>query len=673
MPFWWKRRKRFMWNRRRPLFKRKRRYWRTTRRRPYRRSYRRTHRRRRRRRAKVRRKKPKLILKQWQPETIRKCKIIGLTCNCLGAQGRQFACYTDNRFQWVPPATPGGGGFGYEKYSLYYLYTENLRGNNVWTTSNNYLDLCRYTGCKIIFYRHPTISFVVQYSRTLPMIIDKYSYSDSHPYKLLQSKHHRVIPSLDYKPYGKRKVKIKIKPPRQMSTKWFFQENFADQPLLTIISAACDLKYAYQGCCNSNNLVTMFSLNLQYYQFPGWGNAAPNPSTYGTVWYIPYHGADSKTKMEGYNIDGKKVTGQVQLTVDPLTSSKYHSTINKETGWFQPNILSIIVTTSGSSSQVAPLKVQRYNPSIDTGDGNQIWLQSVLKLGNYDPPTTDTILIAESEPLWRLLWGFLDWVQKNKHDTTFLKSYFLVIKSSAIEPHTGQDKYHIPIDANFLRGKGPYGEQLTPDMIAKWYPRIEHQQETINAIVSTGPYVPKLNDQRNSTWELKSKYFFYFKWGGPEQPLPETTNPKTQGKYDVPDKLQELQIANPKKQEASKILHSWDWRRGFITKKAVKRIYEDSEADTTNTTISDSSRQHKKIRYQGNSVPVHQEDQKEIESCLLSLFEEDSSPQEETQEIQQLIQHQKLKQQQLKLNMLKLISDLKNRQRVIQLQTGLLH
>lgn len=527
-------------------------------------------------------------------------------------------------------------------------------------------------GCKFIFYRHPTVSFVVQYSRTLPMILDKYSYSDAHPYKLLQAKHHKVIPSLDYKPYGKRKVKITIRPPRLMSTKWFFQENLAEQPLLTLITTACDLKYAYQGCCNSNNLITMFSLNLQFYTNPGWGNANPDPATVGSTWYMPYKNASQGT-MKGFNIDGKKVEGTITLTPELHTSSKYHSSVNKDTGWFQPNVLSIIKTTQDSLSQVAPLKVQRYNPSIDTGVGNQIWLQSVVKLQTYDPPQTDKVLIAENEPLWRLFWGFLDWVQKNKHDTTFLKTYFVVIKSSAIEPHTGLDKYHIPIDANFLRGKGPYGEQVTPDMISKWYPRIEHQQETIASIVSTGPYVPKLDGQRNSTWELKSKYYFYFKWGGAEQPLPETANPKTQGKYDVPDKLQELQIADPKKQEASKILHSWDWRRGFLTKKAVKRIYEDTETNSTFSADSDASSKHKKIRYQGNSVPVHQEDQKEIQSCLLSLFEEDSSPQEETQEIQQLIQQQKLKQQQLKLNMLKLIADLKNKQRIIQLQTGLLH
>nr|UHK04088.1 MAG: ORF1 [Torque teno midi virus] len=673
MPFWWKRRRRWMWNRRTPYYKRKR-YTTRKRRKPYRRKNRRTYRRRRRRRGKVRRKAKKLTIRQWQPETIRKCKIIGLTCNVLGGQGRQFACYTDNRFQWVPPTTPGGGGFGYEKYSLQYLYNEYKRGNNIWTKSNLYLDLCRYTGCKIIFYRHPTISFVVQYSRQLPMLIDKYSYSQAHPYSLLLAKHKKVIPSLDYKKSGKRTVKLKIKPPRQMSTKWFFQETFSEQPLVQIISAACDLKYAYQGCCNSNNLITLFSLNLQFWQNPGWGNANPQSIGTGHKWYEPRTSA-STGPFQGINFEGKTTTAvQVQLSGTAHSADQYNSSVNQKTGWFQPGLISLVKLISPPSTQeVAPLKIQRYNPSIDTGEGNQIWLQSVVKLQSYEPPQTDKTLIAENEPLWKLLWGFFDWVQKNKHDPTFLKTYFLIIKCSFIEPHTGLDKYHIPIDANFLRGKGPYGEVATPDMIAKWYPRLEHQQETINAIVCTGPYVPKLDNQRNSTWELKSKYIFYFKWGGAELPAEETANPKTQGTYEVPDKLKQLQIANPERQAASKLLHSWDWRRGFVTKKALKRICEDSETDETNSNISAGSTPTKRQKLQGNSVPVHQQEEEEIQTCLLSLCEEPTYQETETQEIQQLIKQQKQQQQQLKLNMLKLISDLKRKQTMLQLQTGLLH
>nr|UHK04096.1 MAG: ORF1 [Torque teno midi virus] len=670
MPFWWKRRRRWMWSRRQPYYKRKRYNQRRKPRRYTRKRRRRTYRRRRRRRGKVRRKKRKITLQQWQPQTIRKCKIIGLTCNVLGGHGRQFACYTDNRFTWVPPTTPGGGGFGYEVYTLQYLYTEHLRGNNIWTTSNNYLDLVRYNGCKFIFYRHATIDFVVKYSRTLPMLVEKYSYAEAHPYRLLLSKHKRVIPSLKHKPYGSRKVKIRIQPPRLMSTKWFFQETWADQPLVELITSACDLNYSYQGCCNSNNLITLYSLNLDFYKNPGWGNAAPESIGTGLRWYEP-SARETAGTYTGTDYTGRSQTVTLNFPSHTQTYTEYPTTVGIDTGWFQPKLISMVSLTS--PQQIAPLKIQRYNPSIDTGVGNQIWLLSVTKLKSYDPPTTDKTLIAENLPLWQLMYGYFDWVQKNKHDPTFLRTYYMVIKSSFIEPHTGIDKYHVPIDLSFIKGKGPYGEQPTPYMTSKWFPRLEHQQETINAIVTTGPYVPKLDNQRNSTWELKSKYIFYFKWGGAELPEQETANPKNQGTYEVPDKFKQLQIANPEKQAAYKLLHSWDWRRGFVTKKALKRICQDSETDETNSNISDTGTPTKKPKLIGNAAKIHQEEEEQIQSCLLSLCEESTCQEEKTQEIKDLIKQQQQQQQHLKLNMLKLISDLKRRQTMLQLQTGLLH
>ncbi len=67
---------------------------------------------------------------QWQPDSIRKCKIKGHGCLVLGGQGRQMYCYTNVKTQTVAPKTPSGGGFGYEVYSLNYLYSEYKFQNN---------------------------------------------------------------------------------------------------------------------------------------------------------------------------------------------------------------------------------------------------------------------------------------------------------------------------------------------------------------------------------------------------------------------------------------------------------------------------------------------------------------------------------------------------------------
>ena len=68
--------------------------------------------------------------------------------------------------------------------------------------------------------------------------------------------------------------------------------------------------------------------------------------------------------------------------------------------------------------------------------------------------------------------------------------------------------------------------------------------------------------------------------------------------------------------------------------------------------------------------------QKDIQDCLRSLCEESSwqevQEEEEEKNIQQLIQQQQQQQLQLKRNILKLITDLKYKQNMLQLQTGLM-
>ena len=61
----------------------------------------------------------------------------------------------------------------------------------------------------------------------------------------------------------------------------------------------------------------------------------------------------------------------------------------------------------------------------------------------------------------------------------------------------------------------PYGQTLTVGDKAHWYPDIYNQAEIINALVTAGPYVPKLDNIKNSTWELHYFYDFLFKLGRP--------------------------------------------------------------------------------------------------------------------------------------------------------------
>nr|UHK04071.1 MAG: ORF1 [Torque teno midi virus] len=656
MPFWWRRRQKWWRGRRRQWYRPKRKYKR--RRRPlYRRKYRRFATRRRKRRKKVRRKLKKLPVKVWQPDSIRKCKIKGLITHILGGEGKQLMCYTDEQFKWTPPKAPAGGGFGFEVYTLQYLYQQYRMGNNIWTHSNINYDLARYTGGKIRFYRHPYMSFIISYQLSYPMVLEKYSYANCHPKSQLLFRHKKLVLSKKAAPNKKNYVTIRFKPPKLMSTKWFFQESLANTGLILLRTSICDTMYPDIGPLTTNQLTTVYALNLQFYVNGGWGNA-------GGGAYMPY--ASASQTFTGQDINGKQITGTIK-------TNTYQDSIDYSTGWFQSKFL--LLANRTDSGQVIPTTAGRYNPTVDDGVGNKVWLSSVLN-NNYDKPTSDKAIILEGLPLYQLLFGFLNWCTRQSKDPNYLDSYIVVISSKYILPYhdIGTRNYYVPIDRSFIEGKGPYGEYVTALQKKKWFPTVKHQMETLNSIVETGSYIPRLNNERYSTWQLKSYYTFYFKWGGAQQPDAEATDPSKQARYDVPDKIkQAIQIGNPSKQTALSTLHSWDYRRGLLTPKAYRRMLENQQTDTTFQTDTEEP---PKKKPKTNQVPIQTQEQEEIESCLLSLFKEDSY--QETQQIQeqnilQLIQQQQQKQHHLRDNLLKLIADMKKQQAVLQLQSGLLN
>nr|UHK03896.1 MAG: ORF1 [Torque teno midi virus] len=662
MPFWWRRRKKWWrgrrraWYRRRPTKKNKRR------RRLFRRRAYKPYRRRRKRSKKVRRKKKLIPIKQWQPETIKKCKIKGIGVHVLGANGTQFRCYTDHKQEYTVSKGYGGGGFGVEKFSLQYLYSENKAGNNIWTTSNVMLDLVRYTGCKFKFWRHPTVDFVGRYSRSYPMQLVKYAYAETHPQQIMLSKHKFIIPSLATQPKGRRYVIVKIKPPRQMTTKWFFQESSANTGLVQLQTSACDLRYAHLGCCNQNQLATILALNTDFYQNAGWGNSTNTLVPTSTKWYVPYNNAQTISSVK--NAKGETVS------IETVTSP-YTETITIQKGWFQPKLLGAIQILTPSELNI-PIKVVRYNPTRDTGVGTAVWLVNVIN-SSYQPPKTDLDLYLEGLPLWQLLFGFTDWVRKAKPDPTFLQTYYLCFKTKAIEPQPGTHQVIIPVDYSFIKGTGPYGTSVSDYQGKHWYPTLIHQYESINAIVQTGPFIPKLDNLKANTWELYSNYTFYFKFGGAEMPDPTTADPTKQGQYDVPDHLYKtIQITNPQKQTPENTLHYWDYRRGIVTSSAFKRMCENAETDSDITPFSEPKKKKKRQEYTNALQPITQEAQ-EVQSCLHSLYEENIFQEsEEAQTTADLIRQQQQQQLRIKDNLLKLINHLKSKQRLLQLQSGLL-
>nr|UHK05371.1 MAG: ORF1 [Torque teno midi virus]UHK05424.1 MAG: ORF1 [Torque teno midi virus] len=662
MPFWWRRRRKPWYGKWR--FRRRRRYNAPRRKRKFyqRRRYRRTNRRRR--KYKVRRKKRKTIaIRQWQPESITKCKIIGFSNLVLGAEGTQYLCWTSQQEDYTQPKAPGGGGFGCELINLDWLYSEWVKHNNIWTKTNTNKDLVRYTGANIYFLRHPTIDFVIAYSLQPPFELTKFTYPDIQPQNLLLRKRKRIILSLASKPHGKRFVKVKIRPPKQMITKWFFQHQFSGYGLVQLSAAAATFRHPNIGPKSQNQMVTIYFLDTTIFNRPNWAQAQEDAWT---------PAGTHRTWTFEYQVKGQTQPKTVQMppsTPQDPYKTKYATSISRDYGWWQKAILnSTKVTIDGTQYSNRTVYSARYNPNEDTGQGNAVYLVSLLQ-SKWTAPSDDRLVIV-GQPLWMCMYGLYSYYQDLLKDKNFNTHYMFVIRSPAIKPITvsRQDFYPF-IDWDFINGVLPWEEYLSEKIKATWYPQATFQTTTINALVESGPFVPRLTNIPDSTWELVYKYKFFFKWGGPQTHDDHVQDPKHQPDYDTPDTLhQTIQIGDPKKQTPESIIHEWDYRRGFITQTALKRMSENIQTDTDFQ--SDDSASPRKKRKVSKKMPITSQKEENIKKCLLSLCQEET--QETPENLQELIQQQQQQQHLLKRNLLQLLTHLKQQQRYLSLQTGIL-
>nr|QUD39733.1 ORF1 [Anelloviridae sp.] len=681
MPFWWKRRRRpwFGRLRYRRRFQTKRRKYR--RRRFTRRRNRKPARRRRRRHHKVRRKLKKIKIQQWQPDSIRKCKIKGLSTLVLGAAGRQGRCYTNTYGDYIQPKAPAGGGFGSELITLKWLYSEYLAHRNIWTTTNEYKDLLRYTGCTITLFRHPEIDFVIKYELQPPFDLNKYTYAELQPHNMLLAKRKKILLSQRTNPRGKLKVKLKIKPPKQMITKWFFAKDFCPFGLVKISASAANFNYPNIPPGSQSNILTVYSLNTMFYHNSNWLINTPdqgyvNITTQKFPMWFKYKDRGAEKWYKYYPNDNK--------ILSKYNHDKYLRSISYEDGFFNPKILlsyevkvggSPDVTTPDSSATplaTLPLVPLRYNPEVDNGFDNIVYLTSIAK-GSFDKPTVTPDYIFTGVPLWMIFFGYQDFLLQKSNDKGLLTTHMFVVKSPALRPisQTTEQRYYPILNLDFAFGRLPYDEYISANIKSKWYPTAEQQDVIINDIVTTGPYIPKFyTNQPITTWELDYRYSFYFKWGGPEVTDPKIEDPCTRGTYPVPDKLhQGVQIKNPEKLDTNTIFHEWDYRRGIITQSALKRMSANLEIDTDfENDITETPRKRQKV---SKEIPCIENKQKEIQTCLQELCSE-SSFQETPENLQQYIQQQQHQQHKLKRNLILLLTHLKKEQRCLQLQTGLL-
>lgn len=617
-------------------------------------------RRRRRRKYRVRRKLKYLPLKQWQPSHIRKLCVKGLYCLIQGTKDTFNHNYTQYELNITREGLPGGGGFSLTRFNLDCLYAQHEIVRNVWTVSNKYYPLFRYTGCTIKIYRPLYCDLVVKFQNCYPMSASKYLYTGSQPSVMMMSKGSKKIRCKLNAPNAKPYKKFKIPPPQQMKNQWYFQGQEAKTGLLLIQACTASFDQYFISHHSESSTITLRTLNTKIFTNLNFKNTP----TYG---YIPKSGfalyasngtdklsdliwlGNTQEYREGEPI-GKPPQGtdnaawkkhvETYMTQKTKWGSPFHSDHFHKSGkiWFgrsHPNI-QLTATSLTADSKISEAQLRevdqelfftcRYNPARDKGYNSNIYLKANWKDNEDLEPEPDEELQNPGFPAWLSCFGFVDYEIKLGKKTQIPTHYIVVHKSDYIEPKL---PYYIFLDKWFIDGNSEFLQGLTGWDNVNWYPMITHQDASLNTLALCGPGAPKLGDVKSV--ECKMEYQFYFKVGGCATPVEKIKDPTNQPTYPTPTNILTTRSLQSPEEPIENFLYQFDWRRDQITETAAKRITKDSKSEKYLFTDASTA---------ATEVPVHQTHEKE----LLSSEEEETK----TETLFEQLIHQRNKQKQLR-------------------------
>lgn len=672
MPYRWKRKSYRRYRQRRPWFP----SWRTRKfvqRRWKRKTYRR-------RRQKVKRKrfffkKKKIVIKQFNPKSRRKCKIIGTKCIIQGSPLRchhNFIQYYNSK---VPEKFPGGGGWSQLIFTLDSLYDDFLKLQNVWTKTNCTLPLARYKGCTMKFYQTNYIDYIVVYDICWPMVDTYLSHADSSPASMYLKKNKICVPSRQTQQKKKPYKKVFIQPPSQMYNKWYFQQDICKTPLLMITTTATSFTNPYCSPKAENNNITVKCINptifqnLNFKDYPKtqgyWCKLATlehedrqqpmylyavrsptnlvkqtelNNKNINTVGLICL--CNSNTYQLGQEIKNSGYENNEKFWGNPL----YHDIIHQDTYTIY---LSLMTPTeayqlSQNATQnktyyltkvVEPIiYTLRYNPETDKGLKNKAWIIKTNEYNNTNQPENINLTL-EGFPLYILFWGWTDWIKKTGLIQSLDDNGIVVFNTDQFNI---QLPLYIVIDTDFLEGFDPYVEHshdgtvtLPSDYSQKhWYPKLKFQDQTLEKICMSGPGCPRLNNKEYM--QAFVKYKFHFTWGGCPKQLDKACNPCSQPKWTTPDNIPgRLEIQDPNTNPLTE-LYKWDWDGDYVTREAIQRIQESTKTDTKNF-ISTANKNTSRPTLQTQETQTQTTTEKKLLDQLHQL-------QHQRQQLQQILQ-----------------------------------
>lgn len=510
------------------------------------------------------------------------------------------------RDSWTPEHYPGGGGWAIHQISLGILYKMHNDLENIWTKSNYRLNMCRYNGCVLRCYRQPFTDYLVHYFHDKPRTVTKYYYSSFHPSRLLQLHHKKIIPSFQTQPHRKKSyVKIRVRPPKLMTNNWYFQRDFTDTPLIHLACSAISLTNMTLSNKAINENCTILSLNAGFFQNP-YFQCPINQNTFGYhpnsgayLWgIIQYNETFTQNKRKqliylgntGLNEKGWTAQKDTGTNVGAWGNPFYFDYLTNTTPqcittatqdpktYMQESMMeqNLVITQKKNSDNIIHI---RYNPHKDKGQGNQVYfVPNNSSSQNTWEPTGDPDIMFENFPLWILLWGIEDIVQRMGKCKNLYEDWVLVIKSRYLSE---RENYIIPLSDYFVNGQGPYDtsrDEITSQDYTHWFPKFKFQKEAIHAIIATGPAVIK-PDHTNS-FQAIIHYDFSFKWGGNPSPMESVYDPNSQPSTYTNIINPPNEITDPTTPIES-FIYPWDCRRDMLTTKAAKRITDSKITDQT--------------------------------------------------------------------------------------------
>nr|UGV38744.1 MAG: ORF1 [TTV-like mini virus] len=602
------------------------------------------------------RKKPKrklkyLLLKEFQPQNIKKCKIKGiLTLFACGPHrlNREYSGFMNSFF---PELHQGGGGWSAFKFTLESLFEQRELLRNYWTQSNVQLPLVRYTGCKFRFYRTENVDYVCHYTVCLPMKVSVYDFTSAQPSNMLMKKHKIIVPSRKTNPHRRPYITKRIKSAELFQNKWYFQADLYKTPFVVLITSACCLDRISLNPKAVNSNISLNILNLDLFKAHNFQNIPVGTIEWGPkpgYWLYATPNGDSNPKISSliflgqtkYYTTGRTInnTSWEDYKKNPIQNygNIFHndyithtkglfiaevppSTLFSPTHQTYRNQTITQVNASQTSWKIAVLTqpiyiTVRYTPERDKGLKNSIYLVKDTDIqNNWDPPE-DEQLTYSGFPLWCLLWGWTDWVIKIKSRSQIEETHILVIKTDMTYP---QKETLVLLDQTFIDGNSPWQQQhLTPTDSQSWHPKLKFQEREIATICETGPFTAKTD---TTSIEAHCEYRFYLKWGGCTTDIQNITDPGEQPHFPVPNNfLQGPEIQDPASDPKNE-LWDFDYRRQIITKKAADRIKKDFSHEKITVTGSKLSADTKRPLSSPEETPTPEETETTPEQQLQLL------------------------------------------------------